>query len=107
MSKHIIDRLYQVLRERKAADRESSYVASLYAKGTQAITAKVMEEAQETVEEALAGDTEKLKAESADLLFHLMVLWADQGISPDDVFAVLEERFGTGGHEEKAARSRT
>lgn len=104
MSEEILKKLYEVLLERKGADPESSYVASLYDKGTKKITEKVIEEAQETIEEALAGDVYKLKEESADLLFHLMVLWADQGIRPEDVLAVLEKRFGTGGHEEKAAR---
>lgn len=105
MSEGILKKLYDVLLERKSADPESSYVASLYNKGTKKITEKVIEEAQETIEEALAGDDAgKLKEESADLLFHLMVLWADQGIRPEDVLAVLEKRFGTGGHEEKAAR---
>ncbi len=104
MGEHVIDRLYKVLQERKSADPEKSYVASLYQKGTQKICDKVMEEAQETIDEALVGDKEKLKNESADLLFHLMVLWAQQGIAPQDVFAVLGNRFGTGGHEEKAER---
>ena len=101
---HILNKLYDVLQARKGADPESSYVASLYAKGTKKITEKITEEAEETIVEALAGEPEKLKAESADLLFHLMVLWADQGVQPDEVFAVLEQRFGTGGHEEKASR---
>lgn len=104
MSEHILDRLYQILQERKGAEPDSSYVASLYDKGTEAITEKVTEEAAETIAEALAGHQENLTAESADLLFHLMVLWADQGIAPDDVFKILEERFGTSGHEEKASR---
>lgn len=106
MSAHILERLYNILLQRKGADPAQSYVASLYHKGTGKITDKVMEEARETIEEALAGDTEKLKAESADLLFHLMVLWADQGITPDDVFAVLDNRFGVGGHEEKESRKK-
>ena len=100
-----LDVLYKILLTRKGADAGSSYVASLYAKGTAHISDKVMEEAQEAVDEALAGDNEKLKQESADLLFHLMVLWADQGITPDDVLKVLEGRFGKSGHAEKAERS--
>ena len=107
MSQHIIDKLYEVLQNRKNEDPDKSYVASLYAKGTKKITEKITEEAEETIVEALAGDTEKLKAESADLLFHLMVLWADQNISPQEVFTVLEQRFGTSGHEEKASRDHT
>ena len=102
----ILKDLYIILKQRKDADPESSYVASLYKKGTKKITEKVIEEAEETIAEALAGDQEKLKEESADLLFHLMVLWADLGVEPDEVFAVLEKRFGTGGHTEKAARKK-
>lgn len=100
----ILQELHKVLLTRKDADPETSYVASLYKGGAPKISEKVMEEAQETIDEALKGDNEKLKQESADLLFHLAVLWAHAGISPGDVFKVLESRFGTGGHEEKAAR---
>lgn len=104
MSAEILQKLYDVLRARKGGDPASSYVASLYAKGTEKIAEKIIEEAQEAIVEALKGDAEKLKEESADLLFHLMVLWADQGITPGDVLAVLEKRFGIGGHAEKASR---
>lgn len=106
MTDEIIQKLYQTLLERKGANPDDSYVASLYHKGTAKIAQKVGEEAVETCIEALQGDTEKLKEESADLLFHLMVLWADQGITPDDVLAVLEKRMGTSGHTEKASRAK-
>jgi phosphoribosyl-ATP pyrophosphohydrolase len=102
----ILNDLYVILQQRKNADPESSYVASLYKKGTRKISDKVIEEANEAIEEALKGDTARLKEESADLLFHLMVLWADQGVAPDEVFSVLEKRFGTGGHAEKASRKK-
>ncbi len=107
MSEHILEKLFEIIRARKNESAEKSYVASLFQKGTQAIAAKVTEETAETVAEALRGDAEKLKAESADLLFHLMVLWADQNITPQNVFSVLEQRLGTSGHAEKAARSKT
>lgn len=103
MSK-ILDDLYQTILSRKGADASSSYTASLYAKGTAKIAQKVGEEAVETCIEALQGDKEKLKGESADLLYHLMVLWADQGITPDDVYAVLQSREGTSGIDEKNSR---
>ncbi len=102
----ILKDLYAILQQRKNADPESSYVASLYKKGTRKISDKVIEEANEAIAEALAGDKDKLKEESADLLFHLMVLWADQGVEPDEVFSVLEKRFGTSGHVEKASRKK-
>ncbi len=105
MSDAIIDQLFTVIEGRKGADAGSSYVASLYAKGTDKIAEKVGEEAVETIIEAVKGDRVKLTAESADLIFHLMVLWADQGIKPDDVLSVLQERMGISGHDEKASRS--
>lgn len=102
----ILKDLYLILQQRKNADAGESYVASLYAKGTKHISDKVIEEAEETIAEAIKGDKDRLKEESADLLFHLSVLWADQGVSPDDVFAVLEKRFGQSGHAEKASRKK-
>lgn len=98
--------LFETIKSRKGADPDSSYTASLYAKGTAKIAQKVGEEAVETCIEALQGDKNKLAAESADLLYHLMVLWADQGLTPDDVMAVLQKRQGTSGHDEKASRSK-
>ncbi len=104
MTKHVLDELAEILVQRKSADPESSYVASLYAKGTAKIAQKVGEESVETVIEALNGNTERLKEESADLLFHLMALWSHMDIKPSEVFAVLEKRLGTSGHDEKASR---
>jgi phosphoribosyl-ATP pyrophosphohydrolase len=106
MDQEILKKLFEIIRSRKTADPETSYVASLYQKGTRAIAAKVTEEAEETVQEALRGDSGRLCQESADLLFHLMVLWADRGITPDEVAEVLEGRLGTGGHAEKASRNK-
>jgi phosphoribosyl-ATP pyrophosphohydrolase len=104
MKQNIIESLYRVLVERKSGDPEKSYVASLYRAGTGKICHKIIEEAQETIVEALNGDNEKLKSESADLVFHLMVLWAAQGIAPTDIFEILEKRMGIGGLQEKAQR---
>lgn len=114
MSEHILDKLYAVLQERKKADPESSYVASLYDKGAAKIAEKIREEAEETIVEGLRlekspGDgaiRKALTCESADLVFHLMVLLAHHNVNPDEVFAVLEKRFGISGHEEKASRKR-
>lgn len=97
--------LYKVILARKAQDASASYVASLFEKGTGKIAQKVGEEAVETVIEAMRGDAKALTNESADLLFHLMILWADQGIMPDDVFAELDRRQGVSGHDEKKART--
>lgn len=105
MTNDTLGKLYQTLLERKNADPEESYVASLYHRGTAKIAQKVGEEAVETCIEALQGNVDKLQEESADLLFHLMVLWADQGVTPDDVLGILEKRMGVSGHAEKASRS--
>lgn len=106
MSDDILKRLYDVLEERKNADPDTSYVASLYQKGTGKIAQKVGEEAVETIIEALQNNQDNLKEESADLLFHLMVLWADAGIKPEEVLSILEKRFGTSGLDEKTARTK-
>lgn len=104
MSDHIMDRLYAVLEARKGSAASESYVASLYERGVDKIAGKIAEELAETIAEAVRGDKIKIAEESADLLFHLMVLWAHMDVKPAEVFAVLEKRFGTGGHEEKASR---
>lgn len=106
MNTDSLEQLYQTILARKEADPAESYVASLYAKGTAKIAQKVGEEAVETCIEALQSNIEKLKEESADLLFHLMILWADQGITPADVLTVLKKRTGTSGHAEKASRQK-
>ena len=100
----ILAQLTDILEQRKGAAPESSYVASLYDKGLDAILKKVGEEATETVMAAKDGDAEKLVYEVADLWFHTMVLLADQGLSADDVLKELARRFGVSGHDEKAAR---
>ena len=103
-SADILAQLTDILEQRKGAAPESSYVASLYDKGLDAILKKVGEEATETVMAAKDADEEKLVYEVADLWFHTMVLLADQGLSADDVLQELARRFGVSGHDEKAAR---
>ena len=99
-----LGRLEAVIAERRSAVADSSYVASLFAKGREKIAQKVGEEATETVIAALSGDPAKLKAEAADLLFHLMLLLAEGGVGIDDVLAELDRREGISGIAEKAAR---
>ena len=101
---HMLDRLYAVIASRKGADAESSYTAKLFAHGTPKIAQKLGEEAVETVIAALAQDRAAVTAESADLLYHLMVLWADKGVAPEDVWAELARREGVSGLTEKASR---
>ncbi|MBT8119908.1 MAG: phosphoribosyl-ATP diphosphatase [Gammaproteobacteria bacterium] len=105
-STEILAQLTDILEQRKGAASDSSYVASLYNKGLDAILKKVGEEATETVMAAKDGDAEKLVYEVADLWFHTMVLLADQGLSADDVLKELARRFGVSGHDEKAARDK-
>ncbi|VAW55046.1 Phosphoribosyl-ATP pyrophosphatase [hydrothermal vent metagenome] len=104
----ILAQLTEILEQRKNAEADSSYVASLYNKGLDAILKKVGEEATETVmaakDAASGGDKDKLVYEVADLWFHTMILLADQDLSADDVLTELARRFGVSGHEEKAAR---
>lgn len=100
----VLERLAQVLEERKGADPDSSYVAALYAKGLDKILKKIGEEATETVMAGKDGDPEHIVYEVADLWFHTMVLLAQQGLGPDAVLAELDRRFGLSGLEEKASR---
>ena len=100
----ILGELYRVLQDRKAADSGSSYVASLYRKGTDAILKKLGEEAAETLLAAKNPDDEALVRELADLWFHALVLMAQRDIAPQRVTTELARRFGTSGHAEKAAR---
>lgn len=101
---HAIDALYQVVAGRKGADPETSYTAKLFAKGRKKIAQKVGEEAVETALAALAEGPEGVAAESADLLYHLLVLWAECGVAPEDVWAELSRRAGVSGIEEKKNR---
>ena len=99
-----LDRLAEVLEQRKQADPETSYVAKLYGKGLDAILKKIGEEATETVMAAKDGDRDKIVYETADLWFHSMVLLAYRDIRPAEVAAELERRFGLSGLAEKASR---
>lgn len=100
----VLDRLHATILSRKGADPGSSYTAKLFDRGTPKIAQKVGEEAVEAVIEAMRGDRDGLIGESADLLYHLMVLWADQGVTPQEVYAKLAAREGTSGIAEKASR---
>ena len=99
-----LDALEATIRSRRGADPASSYTASLFARGRAAIAQKVGEEAIETVI-AATSDPAGLVPEAADLLFHLLILLADAGLSLNDVRAELARREGVSGHDEKAARS--
>ncbi|MEY3201904.1 MAG: hypothetical protein RIR70_1454 [Pseudomonadota bacterium] len=100
----VLTRLSDTLAARRGADPKSSYVASLYAKGTEAICKKVAEEAAETIMAAKDGDKAHLVREICDLWFHSLVLLAHQGGSVDELFAELARREGVSGIEEKNSR---
>jgi phosphoribosyl-ATP pyrophosphohydrolase len=101
-----LDRLFATIAARKGADPASSYTAKLLAEGVEKCAKKFGEEATETVIAAISRDKTELAKESADVLYHLLVLWAASGITPEEVYAVLQAREGRSGLEEKAARSK-
>jgi phosphoribosyl-ATP pyrophosphohydrolase len=100
----VLARVAATIEARKSADPASSYVASLFAKGDDAILKKIGEEATETVLAAKDGAKPRIAAEVADLWFHCLVLLARHGMGPGDVLAELARREGTSGHAEKAGR---
>jgi phosphoribosyl-ATP pyrophosphohydrolase len=99
-----LDRLFTIIAARKGADPASSYTAKLLAEGVQKCAKKFGEEATETVIAAVTGDKKQLAGESADVLYHLAVLWVASGITPEDVYAVLASREAQSGLQEKASR---
>jgi phosphoribosyl-ATP pyrophosphohydrolase len=105
-SDHTIDRLFATIAARKGADANTSYTAQLLAAGVQKCARKFGEEAVEAVIAGVAQDRQALASESADVLYHLLVLWAAAGITPDDVYAALKAREGQSGLAEKASRDK-
>ncbi|MBM3559402.1 MAG: phosphoribosyl-ATP diphosphatase [Alphaproteobacteria bacterium] len=102
----VIDRLHATVLSRRGADPESSYTAKLFAQGRAKIAAKLGEEAAETVIAGASETPERLASESADLLYHLVVLWAERGVAPAAVWTELARREGVSGLDEKAARGK-
>ena len=102
---HALDRLFATIAARRAAgDADRSYTAKLLSQGVEKCAKKFGEEAVETVLAAVSGDKSHLAAESADALYHLLVLWAAAGITPEDVYAALKVRESQSGLAEKASR---
>ena len=93
----ILERLYDVLVTRKDADPSTSYTAKMYAKGLTKIAQKVGEEGVETALAAVAEGRDELLNESADLLYMLLLLWAAKDVKPEEVFTILDNRFGKTG----------
>lgn len=101
----VLHRVSATLTERKAGSPDSSYVSSLYAKGTDAICKKVAEEAAETIMASKDGDLLHVVWEVTDLWFHSMVLLAHHGLTVDDVLAEFRRREGVSGIDEKKSRT--
>lgn len=100
----VLDRLYATIETRRGADPQSSWTAKLFHEGRAKIAQKVGEEAVEVNIAALTQTPDELASESADLLYHLLVMWADADVKPEDVWKKLAEREGLSGIEEKRAR---
>jgi phosphoribosyl-ATP pyrophosphohydrolase len=99
-----LDRLAATISARAGADPETSWTAALLARGPETCAAKFGEEAVEALIEAVRGDRDRLTAEAADVLYHLLVMLKSRDIALSDVLDELERREGTSGHAEKAAR---
>ena len=99
-----LDRLAETINARKTADPDTSWTAKLLSQGPEKAAEKFGEEAVEAVIEAVRGDTDRLKAEAADVLYHLLVMLAAHDITLQDVLDELERREGTSGLAEKASR---
>jgi phosphoribosyl-ATP pyrophosphohydrolase len=104
VDEHVLDRLYLVIDSRKGADPDTSYTARLFSRGRQQIAKKLGEEAVEALIEGIRGDRPKLVGESADMLYHLLTLWASIGVKPKAVWTELARREGLSGIAEKASR---
>ncbi len=99
-----LERLAATVESRRGADPESSWTASLLARGPEKCAEKFGEEAIEAIIEAVRGDRARLTSEAADVLFHLLVMLAARGVSLAEVLAELERREGVSGIQEKASR---
>ncbi len=101
----VLNRLHAVVLQRRTASPQASHSARLLSRGVAKVAQKFGEEAVECLIEAVAGNAEALVAESADVLYHMLVLWVAAGVRPEDVWAELARREGVSGIAEKAARS--
>ena len=104
MTTHPLDKLFQRVASRKGADPSTSYTTKLLSEGRLKCAKKLGEEAIETSLAAVAQDKAALANESADLLYHLLVLWAACDLAPEDVYDVLRQREAQSGLDEKASR---
>ncbi len=102
----VVERLFEVVKDRRGGDPKTSYSARLFARGRGKICQKLGEEAVETIVAALEESPAEVASESADLLYHLLILWAETGVEPADVWAELEHREGVSGVDGKKKRTK-
>ena len=107
LSGDVLDRLWAVVMDRRSADPAHSHSARLLSRGTTKVAQKFGEEAVECLIEAVAGNNPALISESADVLYHLLVMWVAAGVEPADVWSELVRREGVSGVVEKASRLRS
>ena len=100
----VLDRLFAVIESKRSGDPEQSYTARLFSAGRGKICSKLGEEAMETAVAALDETPDHVVGESADLLYHLLVLWAEAGVAPEQVWKELTRREGVSGIKEKDSR---
>src|SRR5690242_17813518 len=91
----VLERMYRLIESRKTADPETSYTVRLFTKGTHKIAQKLGEEGVEAAIAAVAEGHDRLVRESADVVYHLLVLWVAKGVACDEVWVELERRFGS------------
>lgn len=103
----VLDRLWNVVMSRRDADPTISHSARLLSRGPAKVAQKFGEEAVECLIEAVRGDHDAVIAESADVLYHLVVVWVSSGVAPEEVWAELMRREGVSGIAEKASRAQT
>jgi phosphoribosyl-ATP pyrophosphohydrolase len=104
---HVLDQLYVVIDRRKHADPDTSNTARLFGRGRQQIAKKLGEEAVETLIEGIRGDRPRLVGKSADMLYHLLALWAATSVKPKIVWAELARREGLWVIAKKPSRKRS
>ena len=100
----VLDRLFETVTARRDADPNLSHSARLLSRGRLKVAQKFGEEAVECLIEAVAGNGDKLISESADMLYHLIVMWVDAGLHPEMIWTELRRREGVSGIVEKASR---
>ena len=100
----VMDELFGVIEKRKGGDPETSYVARTFSRGREHVAKKVGEEGVEVALAGALGDKKAVVSESADLLFHLMILWSETGIAPTEVLKELSKRRGVSGLAREAGK---